>query len=316
MWERHVAFCGLNKRYKDPTPRPRYPTQRLAVCNLVMMECLRMFWVSFLYSMLENLLERGVDDLQSWKWPVWDWNFWEFTQQIPSLLDIKLPHPNISWFEPIYVPSGMEKYTPQAISLSVRSPLSIDYVNYDSPSSACPVNTAPSHYSTTLPILQWAWDPWETWKFQTTVSSLFQCWCAVHFCIVPHRYPICLGKLWHEDRALTGHRFIVPEYDLKQIFHRIRFLFVLGRKVGAGHAESLENVDAYSGLHMTSVKWKDGPNPRISIAPTRDEVPVGGNPAPITWMMSPALRSIVVQSCNSSLIAMRRGIKVCRTVSP
>ena len=99
---------------------------------------------------------------------------------------------------------------------------------------------------------------------------------------MPHRYPIHLGELWHEDRALTGRRFIVPEYDLKWIFHHIRFLFVLGRKVGASHAESLENVDAYSGLHTTLVKWKDGPNPRISIAPTRDEVPVGGNPAPIT----------------------------------
>ena len=52
--------------------------------------------------------------------------------------------------------------------------------------------------------------------------------------------------------------------------------------MGAGHAESLENVDAYSGLHTTLVKWKDGPNPRISIAPTRDEVPMGSNPAPIT----------------------------------
>ena len=92
-----------------------------------------------------------------------------------------------------------------------------------------------------------------------------------------------LHELWDEiAQQVTGHRFIAPEYDLKQIFHRIRFHFVLWRKVGAGHVESLENVDAYSGLHTTLVKWKEGPNPRISIAPTRDEVPVGGNPAPIT----------------------------------
>ena len=92
-----------------------------------------------------------------------------------------------------------------------------------------------------------------------------------------------LHELWDEiARRVTGRRFIALEHDLKRIFHRIRFHFVLGRKVGAGHAESLENVDAYSGLHTTSVEWKEGPNPRISIAPTRDEVPVGGNPAPIT----------------------------------
>ena len=92
-----------------------------------------------------------------------------------------------------------------------------------------------------------------------------------------------LHELWDEiARRVTRRRFIAPEYDLKQIFHCIRFHFVLGRKVGAIHVESLENVDAYSRLHTTSVKWKEGPNPRISIAPTRDEVPVGGNPAPIT----------------------------------
>ena len=59
MRKRHVAFCRLNKRYKDPIPRPRYPTQRLAACNLVMMECLRMFLVSFLYSISEIFSKGG-----------------------------------------------------------------------------------------------------------------------------------------------------------------------------------------------------------------------------------------------------------------
>ena len=53
-------------------------------------------------------------------------------------------------------------------------------------------------------------------------------------------------------------------------------------------------MGAHSGLYTTSVKWNEGPNPRISIAATRDEVPVRGSPAPITWTMSPAaLRSIL-----------------------
>ena len=29
MLKRHVAACGLKTRYKNPTPRPRYLTQRL-----------------------------------------------------------------------------------------------------------------------------------------------------------------------------------------------------------------------------------------------------------------------------------------------
>ena len=138
MRERHVAFCGLNKRYKDPTPRPRYPTQRLAACNLVKMECLRMFWVSFLYSMSENLLERG------WR----TYNLGNGRSGTGTSKNshngshpcLTLNYHKITWLEPI---SRYRKYIPQAISPSVRSPLSIDYVNYDSPSSACPVNTAP-----------------------------------------------------------------------------------------------------------------------------------------------------------------------------
>ena len=53
-------------------------------------------------------------------------------------------------------------------------------------------------------------------------------------------------------------------------------------------------MGAYPGLYTTSVKWNEGPNPRISIAATRDVVPVRGSPAPITWTMSlAALRSIL-----------------------
>ena len=29
MQKRPVTFCGFDKRYKDPAPSPRYPTQRL-----------------------------------------------------------------------------------------------------------------------------------------------------------------------------------------------------------------------------------------------------------------------------------------------
>ena len=196
MRERHVALCRLNKRYKDPTPRPRYPTQRLAACNLVMMECLRMFWVSFLYSMSENLLERG------WR----TYNLGNGRSGTGTSKNshngshpcLTLNYHKITWLEPI---SRYRKYTPRAISPSVRSPLSIDYVNYDSPSSACPENTAPSHYSTVLPSLQQSWDPWATWKIHTTFSSLFQCWCPAHFYTTSHRYPVRLGELWHEDRA-------------------------------------------------------------------------------------------------------------------
>ena len=97
--------------------------------------------------MLENL-KREVENLHSWKWLVWDWNSQEFTKQTPSLLDIKLPHPNISWIKPIYIPSGMEKYIPQAISPLAQSPLSIDYVNYDSSSLTCLVNATLSHHCT------------------------------------------------------------------------------------------------------------------------------------------------------------------------
>ena len=57
-------------------------------------------------------------------------------------------------------------------------------------------------------------------------------------------------------------------------------------------------MGAYPGLWKTLVKWKEGPNPKISIASiaaTRDEVPVHGSPAPITWMVSLAtLQSILV----------------------
>ena len=55
------------------------------------------------------------------------------------------------------------------------------------------------------------------------------------------------------------------------------------------------------------MKWKEGPNPRISIAATRDEVPVRGSPAPITWTISPAaLRSILARGFGNLTLNMLR----------
>ena len=65
-------------------------------------------------------------------------------------------------------------------------------------------------------------------------------------------------------------------------------------------------MGAYLGLRKTSVKWKEGPNPRISIAATRDEVPVRDSPAPITWMSPVTLRSILARGfCVSTLNMLR-----------
>ena len=41
-------------------------------------------------------------------------------------------------------------------------------------------------------------------------------------------------------RRVIERRFISPVYIPELIFHCIRLLFVLGRKVGTAHAESLE----------------------------------------------------------------------------
>ena len=68
-------------------------------------------------------------------------------------------------------------------------------------------------------------------------------------------------------------------------------------------------MGAYSGLYMTSVKWKEGPNPRICIAATRDEVPVRGSPAPITWTISPAWRSILARGFGSPVLSISGGVK-------
>ena len=57
--KKHVAARGLNRRYKNPAPKLRYPTQRLAPHKTLLTLYLRMLWVSFLYFMsAENLNKR------------------------------------------------------------------------------------------------------------------------------------------------------------------------------------------------------------------------------------------------------------------
>ena len=64
-------------------------------------------------------------------------------------------------------------------------------------------------------------------------------------------------------------------------------------------------MDTCSGLYLISVKWYEGPNPKIFIAATRDEVPVRGSPAPITWTVSPALLSILAQGFCVNMLEIR-----------
>ena len=66
-------------------------------------------------------------------------------------------------------------------------------------------------------------------------------------------------------------------------------------------------MGAYSGLYVIWVK--EGRNPRICIAAARDEVPVRGGPAPITWTISPAWRSILARGFWSSVLSFSCEIK-------
>ena len=38
MLKREVAFCGFNKKYSNPAPSPRYPSQRLVPFKLLLMK--------------------------------------------------------------------------------------------------------------------------------------------------------------------------------------------------------------------------------------------------------------------------------------
>ena len=84
-----------------------------------------------------------------------------------------------------------------------------------------------------------------------------------------------LHELWDKvARQVIERAFIATEYILELIVHRIRFLFVLRRKVGAGHTESPEEPFECGCVFLVVYDFCEGPNPRISVVATRDEIPV------------------------------------------
>ena len=106
MLKRQVAFCGLNKRYSIPTPSPRYPSQRLASFKLFLRRTLLLPFLHFMS--VENPPPKRR------------WSTYNLVKDRSGT-----GTPGIHITDPILSPS-------------VRSPLFIDYVDYDSPSLTHP----------------------------------------------------------------------------------------------------------------------------------------------------------------------------------